>query len=140
MAIGLASTNQPKSLNFIAQYRNLGYSGNPVLRVRPQGYDEDFASDPKVFRDGDHWAMFYFGVSRDRAHIMVAFSHDLLHWTPHPEPLYKAGGHPGGLDKIYAHKVSLVRNPANDAFYMYYCAKKSKGRYIALLTSKPIKP
>jgi hypothetical protein len=111
------------------------YSGNPVIRVRPKGYDEEFASDPKVFRDGDHWVMFYFGVRRERAHIMVAFSRDLLHWTPHPEPLYKAGGHPGGLDKTYAHKISLVYNPKNDTFYMYYCAKGNKRRCIGLITS-----
>ena len=65
------------------------YSGNPIIQVRPKGYDEQFASDSKVFRDGDHWAMFYFGVGRGGAHIMVAFSRDLLHWTAHPEPLYK---------------------------------------------------
>jgi beta-xylosidase len=60
------------------------------------GYDEQFCSDGKVFRDGDHWVMFYFGVGRGSAHIMAAFSRDLLHWTSHPEPLYRAGGHPAG--------------------------------------------
>ncbi len=112
------------------------HPGNPVVRVRPQGYDERFASDPKVFRDGDHWVMFYFGVGRGGAHIMVAFSRDLLHWTAHPEPLYKAGGHPGGLDKTYAHKTSLVYCARNDVFYMYYCAVGNKGRCIGLITSK----
>ena len=109
---------------------------NPLIRVRPKGYDEQFASDPKVFRDGDHWVMFYFGVGRNGAHIMAAFSRDLLHWTAHPEPLYKAGGHPGGLDKTYAHKISLVYRPKNDTFYMYYCATGNKGRCIGLITSK----
>ena len=112
---------------------------NPVLRNRPGGYDEKFCSDGKVFRDGDHWTMFYFGVGRDGAHIMVAFSRDLLHWTQHPEPLYKAGGHPDGLDRQYAHKISLVYNPQNETFYMYYCATGNKGRCIGLLTSKPVK-
>ena len=115
------------------------YRGNPVLRNRPGGYDEKFCSDPKVFRDGDHWIMFYFGVGRGGAHIMAAFSRDLLHWTSHPEPLYKAGGHPRGLDRKYAHKISLVYNPRNDTFYMYYCAVGTKGRGIALLTSRPIR-
>ena len=31
----------------------------------------------------------------------------LLHWTAHPEPLYKAGGHPGGLDKTIRQSISL---------------------------------
>ena len=77
-----------------------------------------FCSDGKVFRDGDHWVMFYFGVGKGGAHIMAAFSRDLQHWTSHPEPLYQAGGHPGGLDRQYAHKISLVHNPANDTFYL----------------------
>ncbi len=115
------------------------YPGNPVIRNRPGGYDERFAADGKVFRDGDHWSMFYFGVGRGGAHVMVAFSRDLEHWTAHPEPLYKAGGHPAGLDRQYAHKISLVYRPENDTFYMHYCATGVQGRGIGLITSKPLR-
>ena len=114
------------------------YSGNPVVPNHPGGYDADFASDPKVFRDGDHWTMFYFGVGKGGAHIMVAFSRDLEHWTAHPEPLYKAGGHPGGLDKAFAHKISLLYKKSNDTFYLYYCAVGNKGRCIGLLSSREL--
>lgn len=114
------------------------FPGSPVITNRPGGYDAQFASDPKVFRDGDHWVMFYFGVGQGGAHIMAAFSRDLLHWTAHPDPLYKAGGHPGGLDRQYAHKVSLVYNPANDTFYLFYCAVGNRGRCIGLLTSRTL--
>jgi len=114
------------------------YPANPVLRNRKGGYDERFCSDGKVFRDGDHWTMFYFGVGRGGAHIMIAFSRDLVHWTAHPEPLYKAGGNPSGLDKRYAHKISLVWNPADETFYMHYCACGPRGRGIGLITSKPL--
>jgi predicted GH43/DUF377 family glycosyl hydrolase len=114
------------------------HPANPIIRNRPGGYDEQFASDPKVFRDGDHWTMFYFGVGRGGAHIMVAFSRDLVHWTAAPEPLYKAGGNPSGLDATYAHKISLVYNLKNGAFYLFYCAVGNKGRGIGLLTSKPV--
>lgn len=114
------------------------FGDNPVVRNRPGGYDETFASDPKVYRDGDHWTMIYFGLGKGGAHIMIAFSRDLVHWTAHPEPLYKAGGHPQGLDKQFAHKISLVRNPQNDTFYLHYCATGVKGRCIGLLTSKPL--
>ncbi|MCU0785939.1 MAG: hypothetical protein MUF81_18215, partial [Verrucomicrobia bacterium] len=62
----------------------------------------------------------------------------LVHWTAHPEPLYKAGGNPSGLDKQYAHKISLVYNPKNETFYLYYCAVGNKGRGIGLITSKPL--
>ncbi len=114
------------------------HPANPVIPTTKDGYDERFASDPKVFRDGDHWTMIYFGVGRGGAHIMIAFSRDLIHWTKHPEPLYKAGGHPEGLDKTYAHKISLVHHPENDTLYMHYCAVGAKGRGIGLLTSQPI--
>ncbi|MDR2761777.1 MAG: hypothetical protein LBB88_04170 [Planctomycetaceae bacterium] len=112
------------------------YPNNPVIDNRKDGYDAIFASDGKVFHDDDHWTMFYFGVNEGKAHIMIAFSRDLIHWTTNPEPLYKAGGHPLGLDKQYAHKISLVYNPKNETFYMFYCATGNKGRTIALLTSK----
>ncbi|MEI6218909.1 MAG: hypothetical protein WCP86_08410 [bacterium] len=116
------------------------YSGNPVVRVRTGGYDEKFCSDGKVFRDGDHWVMFYFGVGKGQAHIMAAFSRDLVNWVAHPEPLYKAGGNPSGLDIQYAHKISMVYNPGNDTMYLYYCACGNKGRGIGLITSKRIEP
>jgi hypothetical protein len=113
-------------------------AGNPVVRNRPGGYDQQFCSDGKVFWDGDHWVMFYFGVGRGGAHVMAAFSRNLLDWTAHPEPLYKAGGHPGGLDKTYAHKISLVYHAKSETFYLYYCAVGNRGRGIGLITSKPL--
>ena len=113
------------------------YEGNPIVQVTPGGYDSNFASDPKVFRDGDHWTMLYFGVGNGGAHIMAAFSTDLLHWTAHPEPLYAAGGNPSGLDSSYAHKISLVQNPEDGEYYLYYCAVGNQGRGIGLITSKP---
>jgi len=114
------------------------HPGNPVVRVREGGYDEKFCSDGKVFRDGDHWVMFYFGVGRGGAHVMAAFSEDLVDWTADPEPLYKAGGNPSGLDRQYAHKISLAWNPENDTFYMHYNAVGNKGRGIGLIASKPL--
>ncbi len=117
---------------------------NPVLRNRPGGYDERMCSDGKVFRDGDHWVMFYFGVGRaGAAHIMAAFSRDLIHWTARADPLYKAGGNPSGLDKQHAHKVSIVYNPKNDTLYMFYDAVPGKagttgGRGIGLITNRPL--
>lgn len=114
-------------------------STNPVIQSGASSYDTTMASDPKVFRDGDHWTMFYFGLGSDgHASIMAAFSTDLITWTASPEPLYLAGGNPSGLDSSYAHKISLVYNPANDTFYMYYCAVGNQGRGIGLITSKPL--
>ncbi|MBC8875855.1 MAG: hypothetical protein H8E44_41040 [Planctomycetes bacterium] len=115
------------------------YEHNPVIPNGPKGsFNEKFSSDGKIFRDGDHWVCFFFGVGRSGAHIMAAFSRDLIHWTVDPDPLYKAGGNPSGLDKTYAHKISLVWNPANKTYYMFYCAVGNKGRGIGLITSKPL--
>ena len=91
------------------------HSGNPILRVRPGGYDAKFCADGKVFRDGDHWVMFYFGVGKGGAHIMVAFSRDLIHWVADPEPLYKAGGNPSGLDKQFDIAVRIMNRPSKPA-------------------------
>ncbi|HEY5583034.1 MAG TPA: hypothetical protein VIK78_00910 [Ruminiclostridium sp.] len=119
------------------------YKINPILENGEKGsYDEYFCSDGKVFYDEDHWVMFYFGVKIEQevwsAHIMAAFSYDLLHWTKDSEPLYKAGDHPEGLDKNFAHKISIVFNPVNDVLYMYYNAVGIRGRGIGLITSKKI--
>lgn len=118
------------------------YSGNPILRNGPNGsYDEAFCADGKVFWDNDHWVMIYFGVGRGGAHIMVAYSLDMVHWVKDPTPLYLAGGHPGGLDARYAHKVSLVHQADSDTFHMFYCAVDADGnRGIARLTSRELGP
>jgi predicted GH43/DUF377 family glycosyl hydrolase len=92
-----------------------------------------------VFWDKDHWAGFFFGVGKGGAHIMMAFSYDLIHWTIDPEPIYKSGGNPSRLDAMYAHKIFLTWNPENETYYMFYCAvDKNKTRGIGLITSKPI--
>ncbi len=112
---------------------------NPVIPHGAGGsYNEKFSSDGKVFLDGDHWVMFFFGVGQGGAHIMAAYSRDLVNWTVDPEPLYKNGGHPNGLDAQYAHKISLVYRKETDTYYMFYNAVGEKGRGIALLTSRPL--
>lgn len=114
------------------------YEANPILRTNPDSFDEQFCADAKVYRDGDHWLMLYFGVTNWTASIMVAYSRDLMHWTRDPEPLYRAGEHRFGLDSEHAHKVSLVWNPTNETFYLYYCAVGTEGRGIGLITSRDI--
>ena len=115
------------------------YGNNPVIPHGGEGsYNEKFSSDGKVFRDGDHWVMFFFGVGKGGAHIMAAYSYDLLNWTVDPEPLYKNGGHPEGLDSQYAHKISLIYHDESDTYFMYYNAVGKNGRGIGLITSRPV--
>ena len=62
------------------------YENNPVLPVGAKGtYNEKFSSDAKIFWDKDHWVSFFFGVGKGGAHIMTAFSRDLIHWTVDPD-------------------------------------------------------
>lgn len=108
-------------------------------------------------RDGGFWTL-YGSYPRQGGYELrpgyegVAVSDDGLAWrrakdqpilSVHDlEPLYKAGGNPSGLDKPYAHKISLVHNPKNETFYLFYNARPGKGpvggRGIGLITSKPI--
>ncbi|MGB2959603.1 MAG: hypothetical protein WBD30_12020, partial [Bacteroidota bacterium] len=115
------------------------YEHNPVIPNGTKGsYNEKFSSDGKIYRDRDHWVSFFFGVGHGGAHVMTAFSRDLYRWTVDPDPIYKAGGNPSGLDKKYAHKMSLVWNPVGETYYMFYCAVGRKGRVICLVTNKPL--
>lgn len=114
------------------------HEDNPILCVSRDGFDKQFCADAKVFFDDEvkHWVMFYFGVGKGGAHIMIAYSKDLLHWKRDPVPLYHAGDNPSGLDKSYAHKISIVR--AEDVYYMHYCAVGDEGRGIGLITSSGV--
>jgi predicted GH43/DUF377 family glycosyl hydrolase len=97
------------------------YEGSPVLRNGPHGsFDDIFASDPCVFRYGNGWAMFYFGLSSDgRARDGVAFSDDLLHWTKSETILIDVGGS-GSIDSRYAHKPGIIARDGK--LYHFYCA------------------
>eukprot|EP00823_Brevimastigomonas_motovehiculus_P002692 TRINITY_DN1620_c0_g1_i1.p1 TRINITY_DN1620_c0_g1~~TRINITY_DN1620_c0_g1_i1.p1 ORF type:complete len:372 (-),score=41.30 TRINITY_DN1620_c0_g1_i1:142-1257(-) len=116
------------------------HPSNPLLPNGGSGsFDNLMASDPKVFWDGDHWTMIYFGGLKDgHADIMIAFSTDLIQWEKDPTPLYKGGGHPTGLDSDHAHKISLIYRPDTNTYYLFYTAVGKKGRGIALLTSKKL--
>ena len=121
------------------------HADNPVLRVHTRndntiddGFDMQFKSDAKVFwnRSESHWVMFYFGVGNGGAHIMVAFSKDLVYWVSDTVPLYCAGENPSGIDKQHAHKISLIWNPTNEQYYMFYCAVGDVGQGIGLIMDK----
>jgi len=115
---------------------------SPVIPSGAPGSDDNkMASDPKVYWDAEQgvWIMLYFGLgdaTEGHAEIEIAFSTDLVKWEKDPIPLYKAGGHPAGIDKTHAHKVALIYK--DGVGYMFYCAVGPKGRGIALLTSKPV--
>ena len=124
-------------------------SGNPVVPVDsdPEGWCSHFRSDPGVYRDGDIWLMFFFGLGKRHAQDGIAWSDDLYSWKIYPDPIIRYGN-PGELDEIHAHKPSAVR--WNGVLYHFYCAvrKPQKGdivegihnefRCLTVATSEPL--
>ena len=118
------------------------WEANPVIPSGPPGSaDSRQAADPKVFFDDEQrvWVMLYVcngdGTGL-HAGICAAYSRDLRRWDRDEYPLYRAGGHPMGIDTDHAHKISILY--VNGTGYMFYTAVGPRGRGIALLTSKPV--
>lgn len=123
---------------------------NPILRNGESvAFDEQFASDPCVFKHGDVWVMFYFGLATDgHAREGVAFSRDLLTWEKQPTPLLDIGK-PGTIDSTHAHKPGIIAR--NGVLFHYYCAvspaperkpgevEVTERRGISFATSQPLK-
>lgn len=97
------------------------YAGNPLLKVGPAGaFDDRFASDPCVLRQGQEWVMFYFGLSSDgHARDSAALSGDLLHWHKCGQVLVDVGPE-GTIDSRYAHKPGMIAK--DGVLYHFYCA------------------
>ena len=114
------------------------FAGNPILRNGgPGAFDEYFASDPCVLRDGAVWAFFYYGLDgKQVARDLVAVGPDLFHPAKDPSPLIEPGP-PGSYDSKYAHKPSIIT--ANGDLYHFYCAVGGDPliRGIAVARSRP---
>lgn len=85
------------------------HAGNPVLAAGgPGDFDERFASDPCVLRDGDVWVMFYFGLAADgHAREGYATSRDLHTWVKSDEVLLDVGP-AGSIDSLHTHKPAVI--------------------------------
>lgn len=120
---------------------------NPLLKVSPSGWDSRFVSDPCVLRDGEQWAMFFFGFDDKHAQEGIALSGNLHDWDKCAEPILKAGA-PGEVDSIHAHKPSVIAH--NGVLYHFYVAVREyregdrtiqfgrEFRTISVATSAPI--
>jgi hypothetical protein len=127
------------------------FAGNPVLRdgtsfAGNETFDTEMTSDPKLFWDASldggkgAWVVIYFGLgptSGGGAAICIAFSRDGVEWSKASTPLYKPGGHPGGLDKCHAHKAWLTVDETGRK-HLFYTGDDCNGRGILLLTSTPL--
>ncbi|GGE52752.1 hypothetical protein GCM10011391_34490 [Pullulanibacillus camelliae] len=100
------------------------YKHNPILPVTEGAWDSKFASDPCVLKNGEEWAMFYFGYDYKKAQEGLALSKDLLHWTKYPEPILRVGEE-GEIDAVFAHKPAVITH--NGVLYHFYCScRRSK--------------
>ena len=127
------------------------YAGNPILANGPKSTattgeepqasrDARFASNPYVVKNGNEYAMFYFGFGYQRpgrARELFAVGNDPFHFTKVPETLIDVGA-PGTIDETFAHKPSVIWHEG--ALYHFYCAVSGKWpnevRGIAVARSK----
>lgn len=137
------------------------YGGNPILRNGKRGSatypvtnpihdqspsttdarDSRFASNPYVVKNGDKYAMFYFGFGYERpgrACEMLALGRDCFHFVKVPEILIDVGP-PGSIDETFAHKPSVIYHEG--VLYHFYCAVAGKypneARGIGVARSRP---
>lgn len=106
------------------------YAQNPIIpNGGPGSPDERFASDPCVLRDGDQWAIYYFGLDgKGVARDLLATGHDFFHVTKSGRIIIDVGP-PGSVDAIYAHKPSLIAHQ-NDLYHFYCAVSKKEGREV----------
>ena len=137
------------------------YGGNPILRNGtrgtgtypeanplhnaspsvPDARDSRFASNPFVVKNGNQYAMYYFGFGYQRpgrACELLALGDDPFHFTKPSEVLIDVGP-PGSVDETFAHKPSVIYH--DGMLYHFYCAVSGKYpdevRGIAVARSRP---
>lgn len=118
------------------------YEGSPVVRNGGAGsWDERFASDPCVMKDGRRWVLFYFGLdAKGVARDLAAVGGDPYHYTKGGEILIDVGP-AASVDSTYAHKPSVVFRRGD--LYHFYCAVSGRWpnevRGISVARSSPWK-
>lgn len=116
------------------------YQGNPVIANGGSGsWDERFASDPAVFKDGKTWVFYYYSLdTKGKARDLLALGKDPFHAEKVDKILIDVGL-PGTVDSTYAHKPSVIYH--DGALYHFYCAVSGKYpnevRGISVARSRP---
>ena len=116
------------------------YQGNPIIATGPAGsWDERFASDPAVLRDGKTWVFNYYSLdAKGKARDLLALGIDPFHPSKADRILIDVGAS-GTVDSTYAHKPSVIFH--DGALYHFYCAVSGKYpnevRGISVARSRP---
>jgi len=102
------------------------HPGNPIIaNGGAASWDERFASDPAVFRDGRTWVFYYYSLdAKGKARDLLALGNSPFHAEKVDRILIDVGP-PGTVDATYAHKPSVIQH--DGALYHFYCAVS--GRY-----------
>jgi predicted GH43/DUF377 family glycosyl hydrolase len=112
----------------------LRYGSNSVV-ANGEAEKNGISGDPQIVKMGDVWVMFYYGAGwQPQAFNTFAASCDLVHWTKWDGAPLVAPSEP--FDKTYAHKPWVVK--WNGVVYHFYCAVGTRGRCIAVATSKDL--
>jgi predicted GH43/DUF377 family glycosyl hydrolase len=116
------------------------YQGNPVIpNGGPGSWDERFASDPAVLRNGKTWVFNFYSLdAKGKARDLLALGSDPFHPIKADRILIDVGP-PGAVDSTYAHKPSVIYHQG--ALYHFYCAVSGKYpnevRGISVARSRP---
>jgi hypothetical protein len=116
------------------------YAGNPIIATGgADSWDERFASDPAVFRDGKTWVFFYYSLdAKGKARDLLALGPDAFHPRKVDQILIDVGP-PGSVDSVYAHKPSVIAHEG--VLYHFYCAVSGRSpnqiRGISVARSRP---
>lgn len=111
------------------------YGTEPVI-ANGEEDERGISGDPQIVRIGSVWIMFYFGAGwKPKAFDTFACSYDLVHWTKWQGPHLIEPSE--SWDKTYAHKPWVIC--FDGIIYHFYCAVGSRGRVLALATSKNLR-
>lgn len=118
--IGIA---RGKSLTFLKRI-----SKDPVLDLGKKGdWDGHSISDPRVFKLGNKYLMFYSGIdSKSIERMGMALSVDLIHWEKYDKnPILDVSKN--SWDSISASRADIKK--FGDRFYIFYSGRKNRFFY-----------
>jgi len=124
-----ASSKYALSKRFSLCFRR--YGGNPILDVGPSGaWDSKISGDPSVIKIGETYHMYYYGHDGADYRLGLAQSDDLLKWDKYADNPILGPGPSGSWDEGGCWKPSVVFNPADEKYYMFYTGRNPDGDYV----------
>ncbi|MBI1803940.1 MAG: hypothetical protein HY033_09500 [Ignavibacteriae bacterium] len=108
------------------------YEQNPILTPSPGAFDQSYAFDGYVLKEGSGFRMWYTGFGGDYS-IGEASSPDEIHWTKYSLNPVLPPGPPGTFDETGPRVSSVLKDPSG--YKMYYYAGSGLNLRVGLATS-----